>query len=60
MKYPTIEEVEAATHLQLGWWYRFLGSPENTEETGILNRILARFKEAGGMNPALSKQIGWL
>lgn len=69
--YPTLEAVEQASHHQLAYWYRFLpspgfryeGSPEFEskleEECKIQNRILERFHEMGGWNPALSKFIGW-
>ena len=71
MNYPTIEEVETADRIQLASWYRFLPSPgtsalgeENYEDTAkyeisVLNRITERFGELGGMNPEISKKIGW-
>ena len=73
MKYPTIEQVEAADRTQLARWYRFLPSPATraigkpmkefdkvlAEEKEILDRIIVRFDEVGGMNPQISKQIGW-
>lgn len=57
MTYPTLTEVEQASHYQLGVWYRFLRVGE-TEEEEILQLILKRFGELGGWNPELSKQIG--
>lgn len=73
MKYPTIEEVESATHEQLAHWHRFLPSPGAaavgasqktfqellTKQGSILDRIGDRFKEMGGMTPEISKRIGW-
>ncbi len=58
MQYPTPQQVETADRLQLARWYRFLPSPQ-AEELEILNRIIERFKEAGGMDPGISKTIGW-
>lgn len=75
MNYPTLEEVESANMEQLASWSRFLNSPgfasaqngdpgwifqvEMHKEAKILERILGRIKEAGGMNPRLSKKVGW-
>ena len=73
MRYPTAEQVEKADRLQLSRWYRFLKSPgicaigqerelfERTmrSQKEILDRIVVRFAEMGGMNPASSKCIGW-
>lgn len=75
MNYPTLEEVESANIEQLSLWSRFLSSPgftsirnedpgwifqvEMHKEAKILERILGRIKEMGGMNPKLSKKIGW-
>jgi len=71
MKYPTIEEVNRANKIQLAKWVRFLPSPgssaigkDNFEETmdkenEILTLIMKLFEEQGGMNPNLSKTIGW-
>lgn len=73
MRYPTMKEVEKADRLQLARWTRYLRSPgacaigqerEVFERTmhmqkEILGRIMTRFNELGGMNPAISKCIGW-
>lgn len=71
MEYPTLKKVEEANKEQLAYWSRFLPSPgqnfigkENfeeklQEELEILNLILKRFKDGGGWNPQLSKQVGW-
>jgi hypothetical protein len=73
MNYPTLDQVEAAGHFQLGNWYRHLPSPgsnsignsdadfyaDSTREMLIMNRIQQRFASMGGMNPKLSKQIAW-
>ena len=58
LKYPTLEQVNATSYIQLAEWYRFLPSPKN-EDLAILNRICERFKELGGMTPEISKAIGW-
>lgn len=71
MSYPTAEEVEAADRIQLARWSRYLNSPGSSaigspefadtleKEGKILDRILERFDEAGGMTPEISKEIGW-
>lgn len=70
-KYPTMVEVEAADHLQLAFWQRFLPSPGASEigkrdfeatmaaEGAVLDRICERLREAGGITPQISKTIGW-
>ncbi len=71
--YPSMEEVNNASHGQLARWSRFLPSPGTTDihlwpgefelaltaEKLILDRILERFEMGGGWNPRLSKQVGW-
>ena len=71
MIYPTAAIVESADHVQLARWFRFLKSPgwdavgkpdfESvcSAETKIIDRIVQRFKSAGGMTPEISKRIGW-
>jgi len=74
LPYPsTMGEIKRATRLQLGRWVRFLPSPglgaigkglkEYTlvadKEKAILNHVLDRFREMGGMDSNLSKEIGW-
>jgi hypothetical protein len=71
MKYPTMEEVEQASHVQLAKWYRFLPSPGSiavgnsnfeeilSAECKIADRIAERFRSFGGMNASISKEIGW-
>lgn len=73
MNYPTIEEVEAASKLQLGKWWRFLPSPGRSavdlpmsqfkkvmrREAKIQKRITERFNELGGWTTRISKQVGW-
>lgn len=68
-----MEQVEAADHLQIAKWYRFLPSPGSHDidkppeefhkiveaEKQIINRVSARLKELGGMTTTISKQIGW-
>ena len=55
--FPTMEQVEKASHEQLGEWYRFLLA-ETAEEEKIVDRIAVRFKKLGGMTPEVSKRIG--
>ena len=57
--YPTDQQVEAATHEELGYWARFLPSPMSEHELKVINRIAERFKEMGGFTPELSKKVGW-
>lgn len=74
MKYPKLDEVEKASPEQLLRWHRFLDSPgmsaigkrsplsfEDTmvAESHIINRIMQRLKEAGGITPEISKAVGW-
>ena len=59
MKMPTIEEVEKASRLKICTWFRFVRSPITDAEVDIVNRIVERFDELGGMTPAISKRIGW-
>ena len=40
--YPTMDQVEHATDIQLCRWYRFLTSPVTLEEVYILNAIMGR------------------
>ena len=57
--YPNVSAVVDADREQLGWWVRFLRSPETDDEHKILDQILTRFKDKGGMTPEISKRIGW-
>lgn len=57
--FPSLEEVEKATHEQLARWYRFLPSGETTEQQKIMERIEKRFKQMGGMTPEMSDKIGF-
>jgi len=71
MQYPEIEEVESADRLQLAMWYRFLPSPATgfigkpnfnemlQKQKEILDRIIERFGNLGGMTPEISKSIGF-
>jgi len=69
--YPTIEEVNEASHEQICRWWRFLGSPGKSavgrkdfnevleREAKVMDRIAERLKELGGFTPEISKSIGW-
>lgn len=72
LKYPTIEQVETASHMQLANWYRHLPSPGMCavdrpedfydileKEAAVMDFICERFKVLGGMTPEISKAIGW-
>ncbi len=82
MKYPTMNEVETASQLQLCKWYRFLPLPftfkypkikgrkisgieydmrrtDQERQMEILNRIIEKYRELGGMTTKISKKIGW-
>ena len=56
--FPTMQQVEAASHEQLARWYRFLPSGENAADQKIIMRIAERFEKLGGMTAELSKKIG--
>lgn len=72
MNYPTMHQVEAANREQLGSWFRFLPSAGQwaignadfakvfRAEQAIMQRIIERFDEEGGMDSVLSKLIGWV
>ena len=57
--FPTMAEVEKASREQLAKWYRFLPSGNTKEQQRVQDRVAERFKELGGMTPALSKKIGF-
>lgn len=73
MKYPTLNEVESADRAQICRWLRFLlspgmstmGSPQalfevtTRAEARVMERIMVRSKDLGGMTPAISKEIVW-
>lgn len=56
--FPTMAQVNQASHEELARWYRFLPSGETAEQQRIMNRIVERFNKAGGMTEELSKRIG--
>jgi hypothetical protein len=57
-RYPTMDQVNLASRVQICTWYRFLPSPDD-EHRPILERIIERFKELGGFTPEISKRVGW-
>lgn len=71
MTYPTLEEVETASHEQICRWWRFLESPGVSaigtkefetvleRERKVMNRIGERLQAFGGFTPEISKRIGW-
>lgn len=71
VNYPTIKEVEEASHEQICRWWRFLPSPGSSaigtkeftdlleKEAKVMNRIGERLETLGGFTPEISKRIGW-
>jgi len=73
VSYPTIQQVEAASHEQVCRWYRFLPSPGTSAigredgsfeeamvaEKVVMDRICQRLDELGGFTSQISKKIGW-
>ena len=57
--FPSMKQVEEAGQEQLARWFRFLPSGDTKEQQKIQDRIAERFKQLGGMNPELSKKIGF-
>ena len=69
--YPTLEQVNNASHYEICEWVRFLPSPAMSyvglpnfaekleEQATIMDRIVARLAELGGFTPEISKQLGW-
>jgi len=60
MIYPTIEEVNKASRLEICRWWRFLPSPVNKAQAEVNVRLAERFKEVGGFTTQISKQLGWV
>ena len=57
--FPSMDQVEKASHEQLARWYRFLPCGDSPAQKKICDRIAERFKELGGMTPELEKRIGY-
>ena len=55
--FPTMEQVEKATHEQLARWYRFLPSGDTKEQQKIQDRIAERFKELGRRVSTTLRQV---
>lgn len=74
MPYPTLEEVNVASHEQICYWWRFLESPGMSaidsprevydavarKECEVMNRMGERLRKFGGFTPEISKKIGWI
>ena len=59
-QYPSAAEVAACEDReQLARWSRFLPIAEDEDEVKVSNLIFDKFKAFGGMNPAISKRLGW-
>ena len=43
--YPTLEQVNKASDLELLTWYRFLHSPVDEEQIKVMDRIFQRVQE---------------
>ena len=56
--YPTMDEVNAADRYAVCRWWRFLKSPDTSEQVAIMDRIAFRYKELGGFTPEISKDLG--
>lgn len=67
MNYPTIDQIKNADRLTICRWWRFLpldwglkATNDNLDEALKLQEALSnRFKEVGGFNTSISKQVGW-
>jgi hypothetical protein len=57
--FPTIDRVEKASREDLAKWFRFLPVGDTPEQKKVMKRIEERFKEKGGMTPAISSKIGY-
>jgi len=57
--YPKLEEVKGMPHVDVAGYYRFLPSPENQEQTDIIDAIVEKLDDLGGITPEVSKRIGW-
>ncbi len=57
--FPTMEQVEKASHADLARWHRFLPIGDTPQQKKIMKRIDERFKKLGGMTPEISKRIGY-
>jgi chemotaxis regulatin CheY-phosphate phosphatase CheZ len=58
--FPTMQQVEAASHEQLARWYRFLPMGlENDQMQKIADRIEERLNQMGGITPELDQKLGW-
>ena len=51
--YPTIDQVEEADREQIARWYYYLPRSEVASEQKIMERIIDRFMNMGGMTPGL-------
>lgn len=59
VKWPTMAEVEVASHLEICKWHRFLPSAMNDKTLNVQTRIWERYKSGGGFTAEVSKIIGW-
>lgn len=61
--YPSLDQVEAASHEQLLRWNRFLPSPSTPPQVAALNLIVERLRIQQQIDPTeharASKAIGW-
>jgi hypothetical protein len=57
--FPTMEQVEKADREQIARWYRSLSKSDVASHQNVMDRIVDRFKNMGGMTPGLSKKIGF-
>lgn len=59
-QFPIEADVAKADRITICRWYRFLPSPRDPEEVVVMDLILKRFGDLGGMTPEISKAIGWV
>jgi len=57
--FPTMEQVEKASHEDLARWHRFLSAGDLPEQKRVMKRIAERFEKMGGMTDQISKRVGY-
>jgi len=57
--FPTMEQVEKANREQIATWYWILPRSEAASDRKVMERIVDRFMNMGGMTPGLRQKIGF-